>query len=56
MLKGRALKYDSTISKKAILIDPQRDIARYQKIATKNDLRIIAVAEIHISDLPASIS
>ncbi|MBO6513522.1 MAG: MBL fold metallo-hydrolase, partial [Phycisphaerales bacterium] len=35
-------------SGEAIIIDPQRDIDRYLKIAQDNDLRIIAVAETHI--------
>lgn len=32
----------------SVVIDPQRDIDRYLKIAKKNDLRITAVAETHI--------
>jgi hydroxyacylglutathione hydrolase len=32
----------------ALLIDPERDIERYRKIAAENDLRITAVAETHI--------
>ncbi|HQR09284.1 MAG TPA: MBL fold metallo-hydrolase [Gemmatales bacterium] len=32
----------------AIVIDPQRDIDRYESIATANALRIVAVAETHI--------
>jgi hydroxyacylglutathione hydrolase len=32
----------------ALLIDPQRDIDRYEKIAAENDLGITAVAETHI--------
>lgn len=32
----------------AIVIDPQRDVDRYIKLATENDLNIIAVAETHI--------
>jgi hydroxyacylglutathione hydrolase len=32
----------------AILIDPERDLDRYFKVAAENDLRITAVAETHI--------
>ncbi|MDD5198228.1 MAG: MBL fold metallo-hydrolase [Terrimicrobiaceae bacterium] len=32
----------------ALLIDPERDIDRYQSLATENGLRITAVAETHI--------
>lgn len=32
----------------AIIIDPERDIDRYMKVAAENDLRITAVAETHI--------
>ncbi len=32
----------------AILIDPERDVDRYEKIARENDLKIVAVAETHI--------
>ncbi len=32
----------------AIVIDPERDVDRYEKIAAANGLRIIAVAETHI--------
>ena len=32
----------------AIIIDPQRDIDRYQELAAANDLRIVAVADTHI--------
>lgn len=32
----------------AIVIDPERDIDRYEKLAKANDLRIIAAAETHI--------
>lgn len=32
----------------AIIIDPQRDIDRYEKIAAKEGLRIVAAAETHI--------
>lgn len=32
----------------AIIIDPERDVNRYLKIAAENDLRISAVAETHI--------
>ncbi len=32
----------------AIVIDPERDIDRYEKIAAKEGLRIVAVAETHI--------
>jgi hydroxyacylglutathione hydrolase len=32
----------------AIIIDPQRDVDRYIKLAENNDLRIIATAETHI--------
>lgn len=35
-------------SGEAIVIDPMRDIDRYEKIAAKNDLKIIAVADTHI--------
>lgn len=35
-------------SGEAIIIDPMRYIARYQKIASKNKLRIVAAAETHI--------
>lgn len=35
-------------SGEAIIIDPQRDVDRYLKLADENDLRIIAVAETHI--------
>ena len=32
----------------AIVIDPQRDVDRYEKLAAANGLRIVAVAETHI--------
>ncbi len=32
----------------ALVIDPERDIDQYQKLAAQNDLRITAVAETHI--------
>lgn len=32
----------------AIMIDPERDVDRYEKIASANGLRIVAVAETHI--------
>ena len=32
----------------AIVIDPERDVDRYEKIAAANGLRIVAVAETHI--------
>ena len=32
----------------AIIIDPERDIDRYQQIAAANGLRIVAAAETHI--------
>lgn len=32
----------------AIIIDPERDVDRYLKIAADNDLRITAVADTHI--------
>lgn len=32
----------------ALIVDPQRDIDRYQKLAAENSLQIIAVAETHI--------
>lgn len=32
----------------AIVIDPERDVDRYEKIAASNGLRIVAVAETHI--------
>ena len=35
-------------SGEALIIDPERDIARYQKVADENGLRITAVAETHI--------
>ena len=35
-------------SGEALLIDPERDIDRYQKLAAENGLRITAVAETHI--------
>ncbi len=35
-------------SGEAIIVDPMRDIERYQKIATKNKLQIVATAETHI--------
>lgn len=35
-------------SGEAIVIDPQRDIDRYVKLAQENELRVIAVAETHI--------
>ncbi|HEY5754117.1 MAG TPA: MBL fold metallo-hydrolase [Chthoniobacterales bacterium] len=35
-------------SGEALIIDPERDIDRYQKVAAENDLRITAVAETHI--------
>jgi hydroxyacylglutathione hydrolase len=35
-------------SGEAIIIDPMRDIDRYQKIASKNRLKIVAAAETHI--------
>src|SRR6188768_2627626 len=35
-------------SGEALIIDPQRDVDRYQKLALENQLRITAVAETHI--------
>ena len=35
-------------SGEAIIIDPMRDVARYQKIASQNKLNIVAAAETHI--------
>jgi hydroxyacylglutathione hydrolase len=35
-------------SGEAILIDPERDLDRYLRIAAENDLKIVAVAETHI--------
>ncbi len=35
-------------SGEALIIDPERDIDRYQELAAVNDLRIMAVAETHI--------
>jgi hydroxyacylglutathione hydrolase len=35
-------------SGEAIVIDPERDIDRYEKLASANGLRIVAVAETHI--------
>jgi hydroxyacylglutathione hydrolase len=35
-------------SGEALIIDPERDIDRYQELAAANDLRITAVAETHI--------
>ncbi len=35
-------------SKEAIVIDPMRDIDRYKKIASKNNLKIVGAAETHI--------
>jgi|TARA_R110001599_G_scaffold1889_4_gene9915 hydroxyacylglutathione hydrolase len=35
-------------SGEAIIVDPMRDIDRYQKIAAKNKLKIVAAAETHI--------
>ncbi|MTI86987.1 MAG: MBL fold metallo-hydrolase [Balneolaceae bacterium] len=35
-------------SGEAIIIDPMRDIDRYQKLADKNDLKIVAAADTHI--------
>lgn len=35
-------------TEEALLVDPQRDIDRYEKIAAENDLRIVAVTETHI--------
>jgi len=35
-------------SGEAIVIDPERDIDRYEKVAAANGLRIVAVAETHI--------
>lgn len=35
-------------SGEAIIVDPMRDIERYEKIALKNDLKIIAAVETHI--------
>ena len=32
----------------AIVIDPERDIDRYEKVAKANGLRIVAVADTHI--------
>ncbi len=32
----------------ALIIDPERDIDRYEKLARENDLKITAVAETHI--------
>jgi hydroxyacylglutathione hydrolase len=32
----------------AIVIDPERDVDRYEKLAAANGLRIVAVAETHI--------
>ena len=32
----------------AIVIDPERDVERYQQLAEENDLRLVAVAETHI--------
>ena len=32
----------------ALIIDPERDIDTYQKIAEENDLKLTAVAETHI--------
>ncbi len=32
----------------AIIVDPERDVDRYLKVAGENDLRIVAVAETHI--------
>lgn len=32
----------------AVIVDPMRDIARYQRIATKNKLTIVAATETHI--------
>lgn len=32
----------------AVLVDPQRDVDRYLKLAAENDLRITAVAETHL--------
>ncbi len=36
------------MSGEAIVIDPERDVDRYQRIAEQNGLRIVAVAETHI--------
>ncbi|MFN8730286.1 MAG: MBL fold metallo-hydrolase [Phycisphaerales bacterium] len=33
---------------KAIIIDPQRDVDRYERLAASNGLRIVATAETHI--------
>ena len=35
-------------SGEAIVVDPMRDIARYEELATKHNLKIIAAAETHI--------
>ncbi|MFZ9915938.1 MAG: MBL fold metallo-hydrolase, partial [Phycisphaerales bacterium] len=35
-------------SGEAIVIDPERDIDRYEQVAAANGLRIVAVAETHI--------
>ena len=35
-------------SGEAIVIDPERDVQRYQRVAAENDLKIVAVAETHI--------
>lgn len=35
-------------SGEAIIIDPMRDIGRYQEIASKNNLKIVSAAETHI--------
>ena len=32
----------------AIVIDPERDIVRYEKVASANGLRIVAAADTHI--------
>lgn len=35
-------------TKEAVVIDPMRDIERYEEIAAKNNLKIVAAAETHI--------
>src|SRR5262245_34171265 len=35
-------------AKEAIVIDPQRDVDRYEKLAAANGLKIVAAAETHI--------
>jgi hydroxyacylglutathione hydrolase len=42
-------------SGEAIVIDPERDIERYQEIASQEGLKITAIAETHIHAKPLSL-